>query len=471
MQHFQRVYNNVRHLDGAGPSPINISRIDHGSLPMLHSMMRTGMRVDLDHFAKLEKTLVDDMSAIDEWVKDETGHYCNLNSGDQKADLLFTKLGLKQAHPKRTKGDTRESVEDAVLVAIQHDHPIVPKILEFNELSKLLGTYVRPMPKLAQKVGFGHWRMFPKLTHTRVPSGRFACKEPNLLAMPTRTERGREIRVGFIADPGWVFISCDLSQIEPRIAAHRSKDPNLLRIYRNGEDIYSDFAIAAFKLKDERYFDKEAGKWKYPYVSSVDHRRPSKTCVLAALYDVTGKGLLEQMPIMCSGCNLEATKHTCSRFRPLWNENNCDQLITSFYLRYPHLIKMRKIDHKNTFKYGYMWDDWGRLLHVAAVYSVLPWVVSAALREVGNYPIQAAAAGCLKLAMAAVHDDIEDGGLMDLVKFHLPIHDEILSSAREDIAEEVGSMIAGRFESCVRLDVPIKAGTAMADTWGALDKG
>lgn len=465
----QKLYNGVR-FPMDGPSLENVRRIDHFARPMIHSMMMRGLKVDLSHFARMEKVLIDDMDRLTEEVKSMTGIYVNLDSGDQVSALLFKKLGLKQARPSFTKSGDRESVENEVLVAIQHDHPVVPKILAFKELSKLLGTYVRPMPKLARKVGHDHWRMFPKLGDTRVPSGRLNCKEPNLLAMPNRTERGRQVCEGFITDTGWTFLSVDESQIEPRIVAHRSEDPALMSIYFNEEDIYSDFAIGAFHLKDTRH--KDATGWHYPGVDKKLHRFPSKTCILAAIYDVTNIGLLEQMPTVCKNCKKEATLHDCQKFEPLWNENNCQDILNAFYVRYPHILKMRRRDHANARRFGYLWDEWGRILHVAAVRSVLEWVVSSALREAGNFPIQSTAQGTVKLTMAAVHDDLTNGGLYGEVVYPLlQIHDELLFECREDVVEEIAELVKWRFETCVELKVPIKAGAAMSNqSWGAVPK-
>lgn len=436
---------------------------------MIHSMATRGLQVDLAHFAKMEKVLVEDMDRITEEVKDLTGRRVNLDSGDQVSDLLFNYLGLKQARPKLTTSGDRESVENEVLVAIQHDHPVVPKILNFKELSKLKGTYVSPMPRLARRVGHGTWRMFPNFNTTRVPSGRLSCKEPNLLAMPNRTPRGRQICEGFITDEGWVFVSVDESQIEPRTVAHRSQDVELMRIYHNEEDIYSDFAISAFKLKDTRYQDTDG--WHYPGVDKKVHRFPSKTCILAAIYDVTNIGLLEQMPTVCRNCHKEATLHDCAKFQPLWNETNCQDILNSFYLKYPGILSMRTRDHRRARRFGFVWDDWGRILHVTAVRSVLEWVVSAALRETGNFPIQSTAQGTVKLTMAAVQDDLARLKMLgNNVWPLLQIHDELLFEARKDVADELAAMVAQRFETCVRLTVPIKASSAQSHTWGSLPK-
>lgn len=475
---FQRCYGGVRFLDGAGPSLKNVARLDDGARPMIRSMMGRGLKVDLYHFAAMEKVLIADMDRTTEEVKAMTGQYVNLDSGPQVSHLLFKSLGLKQARVNMTKSGDRESVENEVLVAIQHDHPVVPKILVYKELSKLKGTYVTPMPKLAQRVAFGHWRMFPKLGDTRVPSGRLNCKEPNLLAMPNRTERGRQICEGFITDDGWVYVSVDESQIEPRVVAHRSQDPALMDVYFNQEDIYSDFAIAAFKLENTRY--KDADGWHYPGVHKKTHRFPSKTCILASIYDVTNKGLLEQMPTVCKHCGRESSNHgliiegdkraPCTAFAPLWNEDNCQDLINAFYLKYLGIMSMRKEDHSRARRFGFIWDDWGRLLHCAAVRSVHPWVVSSSLREGANFPIQSTAQGTVKLVMAQVQADLEEGSLLDVVHPLLQIHDELLFECRRDMADELAAHVSHRFENCVQLRVPITASSAQAPNWGSLPK-
>lgn len=482
----QKLYNGV-HLLGQGPCLDNVERIDLGALPMISHMMKTGLQVDLSHFQKMDTLLTQDMERLTESVHDMTGYYVNLGSGDQVADLLFKKLGLKQIRPKMTKGGSRESVENEVLVAIQHDHEAVPAILEYKEVEKLNGTYVRPMPGLAKKRGLGRYYLYPNLGCTRVPSSRLNCREPNLLAMPNRTERGRQVCEGFICESNQVYLSVDFSQIEPRLAGHLSQDPNLLKIYRNNEDIYSDFATAAFKLPDKRYPCNGCGKvskhgvcdnkdhkepsWHYPSVHKKDHRFPAKTCILASFYDVSGKGLLEQMPIICANCQKEATKHDCGKFASYWTENMCTDLINAFGMRYEEVIRMRMQMHRTARKHAFIWDMWGRLLHVAAVRSAHNWVISAALREAANFPIQSGAQGIMKLAMAMVMDALRIGRMLGvIIDPVLQIHDELLFVVLREYAEEMGAFISDLFESVVELSIPIKASTAMANNWGSMPK-
>lgn len=474
-----RLYNGVRLLR-TGPSLLNVRKIDMGATPMIVSMMQRGLEVDLSHFARMAVTLKQGMEEITESIHTLTGYRINIDSPIQVSDLLFKKLGLKQARRKLTaKGD--ESTEEEVLLAIQHEHQAIPKILEYKELSKLKGTYVDPMPRLARRSAFGVWRMYPNLGMTRVPSGRLNCKEPNLLAMPSRTWRGREIRKGFITQPGWVYVSVDESQIEVRVCADNSEDENLIRIYENEEDIYSDFAISAFSLEDTRFRD-EKGKWQYPTVDKTEHRSPSKTCVLAAIYDVTEKGLLEQMPIICIHCRLPLTADkegmklhgpgTCDyTFAPLWTEDKCGQILAAFYRRYPGILQDRRRNHMRAKMKGYLWDMWGRILHVAATRSVIPYVQSSALREAGNFPYQSGAQGTIKLTMAEVHDDLIVSKMLGTVVHPLlQIHDELLFEVREDVAEELTGHVVSRFQTCAPLRVPIKAGGAIAKTWGDLEK-
>lgn len=463
----QILYNGIK-LGVSGPDIDNINKLDLNYLPLVHHMVKSGMQVDPTHFTKMEKILIDDMESITEKIHTITGLYINVASADQVADLLFDKLGLKPAKSKKTPTGKRETVDEDVLTAIQHEHPVVGLVQDYREFDKLRGTYAVPLAKLSQRVNFTEWRIFPNLTHTRVPSGRLSCKEPNLLAMPNRTERGRQLCEGFITKPGWVYLSVDFGQLEPRVAAHRSEDETLIEVYRNSEDIYSDFATSAFKLEDKRYQDVDG--WHYPTVDKKAHRFPSKVCILASIYEVSGSGLLMQMPVICENCNLEASRHTCGRFQTKWTEDSCTDLINAFYIKYPGLMAMRRKDHAYAKKFAYITDEFGRVLHVTAVRSVLPWVVSAALREAGNLPIQGTGRSIVKVGETQAYDGLGELGLLGICSPVLDIHDELLLEVREDMAEEVGAYIAGTFENVCRLKVPLKTSVAQAECWGLMAK-
>jgi len=446
-----RLFGGVRLVDG--PSVRNIRLLDAGAMPWIESASYYGIQVDPPHFVKLSKELGDEMESLTDEVQKVTGVYTNLDSPQQVSDLLFKGLGLKQARRKMTQSGAREAADNEVLEGIKHDHPIIPLILEYKECSKLRGTYCGPIVKLARKAPDGTWRLYPNFKYTRVPSGRFSCDEPNLLAIPAHSKRAKRLREGFITRDGWVLITVDFSQIEPRIAAHRSNCKALIQVYENDEDLYSDFAITAFKLKDDRYQD-DTGKWKYPHVDKEDHRFPSKTAVLACLYRVTAPGLLAQMPVGKG-----------------WTENRCqDLLINPFYIKYHELIQMGKRDDARARNKEMVWDMFGRILHTPGVKSVLPWVVSATLRELANHPIQGSACGAFKLAMASTHQIWEQARLEDVIHPLLPIHDELLYEVREDLAEEWISVVGGEMGRCIPLLVPIKTSGAQGRTWAEVEK-
>ncbi len=491
------LYNGIHLCDS--PDLDNVERLDIGYMPIMHHMMTTGLQIDPTHFEKMDKILTQDMEEKTEIVREITGYYCNLSSPQQVSELLFKQLKLKQARLKLTSTDM-ESTAWEVLVAIQHDHEAIPHIIEYKEIEKLRGTYVRPIPKLAVKRGRKSY-LLPNLAQTRVPSGRNNCKEPNLLAMPNRTERGREVCEGFICDDGYVYLSVDVSQLEPRTSAHLSQDPALLRIYRNNEDIYSDYATAAFKLDDQRYkcngyrtwtdkydalgsFSRSVEcenpehlepTWHYPTVHKKDHRFPAKTCILAWFYEVSASGLLEQMPVICANCHVETTKHKkqdCPKgYKALWTEDLCQELINAADDTYGEVIKTRLKFHKEARRYAKVSDMWGRILHVDAVRSTHSWVVRAALREAANFKIQGGGRGLVKLGETHIFDDMTNMMMLgDVADPVLDIHDELLTHCREDVADELGQYQISIFENVVPLSVPIKAGMAKAQTWGKIGK-
>jgi DNA polymerase I-like protein with 3'-5' exonuclease and polymerase domains len=134
-------------------------------------------------------------------------------------------------------------------------------------------------------------------------------------------------------------------------------------------------------------------------------------------------------------------------------------------------MDMRRKDHQTARQTAMIWDDFGRNLHVTAVRSVLPWVVSAALREAGNLPIQGTARGIVKLGETQVYDELLEMGVVnDICQPVLDVHDELLCCVQERWADEIGSHITNVFENVVKLRVPLKASTAKAQVWGKMPK-
>ncbi len=430
-----RLFGGVRLVNG--PSMANVERLDLGAIPMVDSMQSNGLLVDLPHFEALGEVLKSDMERLTEEAKALTGHYTLLSSGDQVADLLFHKLELKVRgkKPKMTDSGKREQVDETALVQLKHLHPVVPVILEFKEVHKLLNTYVEPMPGFVQSDG----RIRPAIRTTRASTGRLSMYDPNLMAIPVRSERGKDVRRGFIAPPGWVFVTVDLSQIEMRIMAHHANCAGLIKVYEDSLDVYSDFAVTAFHLPNLAAVDKDA------------HRTPAKTCMLAVMYDVSPPGLLEAMPVGKG-----------------WDEQGCKRLIESFYSKYPEVLRARREDHSRARRYGYVWCMFGRIRHIPEVRSAIHTTRQSGMRQAGNQPLQSGAQGVIKLVMAETMDFITRLGLGEVVRPLLQIHDELLFEVHEAVADEWIAMVGGVVERCCELRVPIGWGGGHAPNWGDL---
>ncbi len=448
----QRCHGGVRYLGERGPSIANVRRLDNGALPWIEAAASSGIQVDVGHFERLARELELEMDSLTQEVQRQTGKYTNLGSSQQVSELLFKHMGLKQARKKLTKSGLRESSDEEVLDAIKHDHPVIPLILDFRECQKLKGTYCEPIITLARRCPDGTWRLFQHFKHTRVPTGRYAMEEPNLLAIPAHSKRAVHLRLGFITRTGWKIVTVDLSQIEMRIAAHRCNSEQLIKIYLDDADVYSEFAITAFHLDPTKYQD-EHRKWIYPAVNKEEHRFPAKTAVLASLYRVTAPGLLAQMPVGKG-----------------WTENKCQDLLNAFLIKFHEILAYCKIDDMRARRWLMAWDMWGRMLHTPGVKSALPYVIAESLRSLGNHPYQGGACGVFKLGMAQTHALWEGCNLQEVIHPLLPIHDELLYECREDVAEEWVHQVSREFENTVRLRVPIKTSGDIADTWGLIKK-
>ncbi|MCS7311177.1 MAG: DNA polymerase, partial [Armatimonadetes bacterium] len=195
--------------------------------------------IDGPYLQELSTRLQAQIEAIEREIHALAGEVFNVGSPKQLGAVLFEKLKL----PVIKKTKTGYSTDAEVLQALIDKHPIIRKIIEHRELSKLRSTYAEALPKLVNPLT---GRIHTKLNQTVTATGRLSSSEPNLQNIPIRTEVGREIRRAFIADPGYRLLSLDYSQIELRILAHMSGDPMLMRAFEQGEDIHPATAAILF---------------------------------------------------------------------------------------------------------------------------------------------------------------------------------------------------------------------------------
>jgi DNA polymerase-1 len=406
--------------------------------------------------AGLEARLTEKQAKIQAEIDGLVGRPLYTGSGDKVADFLFRELGLVPG--RLTPSQKRPQVGEDALLKLRDQHPVVPLILEWRGVEKLLDTYIRPLPGMRDENG----RIHTRLKNTTARTGRLASEEPNLQNQPIQDEDGRLIRSAFCAGPGCVIADLDLSQIEMVVAAHESKDPKMREIFRGGLDIHIKTACALFGLDYEQVQARcaavKAGTADNGEIAWVKQfwqtkRLPSKTLGFQVLYGCAAQGL--QDGIVAAG-------------GPLIPLEDCDRYIAGWFEEYSGVRDWVEAQHQRARRYGMVWDMFGRPRLIPEVHSALQGVRAAGLREAGNHPIQSGAGGILKLGMA------ETQGLVEMFQSNwpsercwplLPVHDELLFELGRPIAEDFCGMAKSIMETAVPLDVPTKAEYGIGENW------
>jgi len=423
--------------------PPNVKDVDINSVPYLVHMTRAGIRIDPEKFAILSHKLA--IKIQDEearaWVS--VGEAFNLGSDDQVAKMLFIKLGLSPK--KKTKGG-KWSVNEDVLEEIKEQHPIIPHILEHRRLSKLKGTYADGLPKKANTEN----RIYARWNGAFVETGRLSCSGPNLMQIPARDEEAKDIKLGFIPEPGKVFVALDYGQVELRTAAHISQDQGMIDAFWRGEDIHLATAMDSFNISS-------------PELVSYVQRRDAKILNFGVLFGLTPYGLLNNIPAE----EKDPYIHTKA-----WAED----FIQRYFRARPGLKKY--IDATKAFvrRFGYVQDVFGRVRWIPEVASSQARIRAEGERNAINMPIQATAAGIMRIAMGDMLS-VNGSGALDayvesgLVRTPLQIHDQVILEVWEPIWRDVATMVKVVMERAAPwLSVPLVADVEMGPSWGELEK-
>jgi DNA polymerase-1 len=454
-----------------GPDLDNVARIDHGAMPMIAAMHRYGIRIDLPFLRSLETKVSVQQAEIESQIhlaigagyQDFNGKVrvpFNVGSPDHCARLLFHHLKVQGDQPvPMTKKGKRESTDDETIGMFHTAHPVCDLILEWRERDKLLGTYIRPIQRKVDSNSYLH----TELTVTTAATGRLSSKNPNLQNIPVRTSLGREVRMAFVASPGCVLVSTDLSQIEMRWAAHRSQDPTMLSVFQKGEDIHSRTTCNVFGL-DYGHI-AELTRRVETKTASVDEvkeykhfkqfqRLPCKTVGFGVLYGQTAQGL--QSSLATEGVD--------------WTLEECEDLIQNkFFGVYPRLRDMLERDHSTARRYALIWDDFGRVRLVPEAKSCHRRIREEGIRKAGNHPEQAGAQGTEKLGMAGLWPLMEDINQDVQCRPVLQIHDDCLSDVHRSIADDYAQLARYEFEHASPLDgVPVLSSISIGERWGEL---
>jgi DNA polymerase-1 len=391
-------------------------------VPVLARMERNGIRIDEAFFGKMSEKLNRELELIQEEIWKLAGEEFNINSTIQLREILFEKMELPVK--KRTK--TGPSTDASVLEALAEEGHDIPRLmLEYRELEKLRSTYVDALPKLV------HWRtkrIHTSFNQTVAATGRLSSSDPNLQNIPIRTDLGREIRKGFVAEPGNVFLGVDYSQIELRILAHFSGDDAFVTAFREGIDVHRQTAAVIFD-------------------TGVDDVTPAmraqaKTINFATLYGQGPWSLARQLGI---------------------SQDEAKDFIDQYFERFAGVRAFLDEQVEKAAEQGYVETLLGRRRYIPELRSRNWNVRQFGQRVAQNTPIQGTAADLIKKAMIEIQDELDsiDTGAMML----LQVHDELLFEVPEAEVDPVREMVVVRMEGALELDVPLVADWGVGASW------
>jgi DNA polymerase-1 len=387
---------------------------------VLAAMEAAGVKVDTYRMGEITARLADRVEELEARSYELAGEEFMLGSTQQVARILFEKLGLT---PGR-KGKTGYSTDTRVLRSIRGEHELVGVIEEWREYSKLLNTYLGPLPSMIGEDG----RLHTTFNQTVAATGRLSTTSPNVQAIPIRTELGREIRSAFIAEPGHKLLSADYSQVELRILAHVSGEPKLREAFEAGEDIHA--ATAAEVLGKERA------------TLTKDERNVAKMVNFGIIYGISSFGLSE---------NLEISREEAQAY------------IDAYLARFPHVQDFIQRTIEQAARDGFVTTLLGRRRPVPEIRASNRQTRSLGERLAVNSVMQGTAADVIKRAMVSIHRRLrEEGRAARLV---LQVHDELLLEVPEAEVSAVKSLVREEMCAAYPLDPPLEVDIGLGEDW------
>lgn len=399
------------------------SLYDEMELPCLYAlyeMEKNGIRVDgeaLHQYGKKLRTRIEELTAE---IHAMAGEEFNINSPKKLGEILFEKLGLKNG--KKTKTGYSTSAE--VLEKLKNAHPIIPKILEYRQLTKLNSTYAEGLAGYIRADG----RIHGKFHQTVTVTGRISSADPNLQNIPTRMPLGREIRKVFIPEEGSVFVDADYSQIELRVLAHMSGDAALIAAYQADEDIHAITASQVFDVP----------------LDQVDStlRRKAKAVIFGIVYGISSFGLGQDLDI---------------------SRKEAEGYIEKYFATYGKVKEFLDRTVEDAKKNGYTVTMFGRRRPIPELASSNFMTRSFGERAAMNAPVQGTAADIIKIAMVRVNRRLKEEHLQS--KLVLQIHDELIIETKKEEVEIVQKILVQEMMHAADLAVPLLVDANVGDSW------
>jgi len=370
-------------------------QIEMPALPALEQMESAGVELDLFALEDFSQQLALKISKAKEEIETAAGTSFNLNSPRQLGVILFENLKLV-AKPKKTKTGQYKT-DEATLQTLSGLHPIIDDILAYRMMTKLKSTYVDALPNaVSPRTGRIHTTYHQAATST----GRLASSDPNLQNIPIRTELGREIRKAFVAGPGKRLLAADYSQIELRIIAAISNDSTMIQAFNHGLDIHAATAARVYGVG--------------PEAVDPEMRRKAKMVNFGISYGISAFGLAQRLAIP---------------------RTEAADIIDNYFHQFPGIKTYIEETIQFCVEHGYVETLSGRRRYLPDIRSSNKTVKSAAERNAINMPIQGTAADLIKIAMAHIHQDLQENEFRSLML--LQVHDELIF---EVVPEEEGAL-------------------------------
>jgi DNA polymerase-1 len=390
---------------------------------VLASMEEAGILVDKKSLGALSSELEKNIDAITREIYDLAGSTFNINSPKQLGKVLFEDLGLP-APGRRGKTKSLSTASD-VLEGLGEAHPVVAKILEHRQFTKLKSTYVDALPAL---IDARSGRLHTTYNPTGSATGRLSSSNPNLQNIPVRTELGRQIRAAFVARPGWTLLAGDYSQIELRILAHLSEDPTLLDAFRKGEDIHTRTAAEVFSIP--------------PLAVGPEERRRAKAVNFGIVYGLSPFGLSQQLGIP---------------------QKEARAYIEAYFQLYAVVRTFIDSTIEQARQSGVSRTMFGRLRPIPDLHAKNPAARGFAERTAINSPLQGSAADLIKMAMIRIDRRLKEEKSQALML--LQVHDELLFEVPEDEIAAIAALVKKEMESVHKLKVPLVADIKAGRNW------
>ncbi len=395
---------------------------------VLLEMEQAGVRVDVN----LLRSAISDLLTKLERIEEEFRGYTmwdpvNINSPKEVGDFLFGRLGLSKKPKKTRTGQYSTREEDLEMVADRH--PAVRLILDYRGLSKLINTYLFPLPMMVNPLT---GRIHTTYHQAKTATGRLSSSDPNLQNIPVRDEQGREIRKAFTAndpDAGDLFVSADYSQVELRLMAHLSEDTSLIEAFRHGADIHAATAAKIFGIPEEEV--------------TGEMRRKAKTANFGIIYGISAFGLSARLGIP---------------------RGEAKELIDGYFRSFPGVKRYIDKTIEQAHKDGYVDTLFGRRRYIQNINSRNRNLVANAERMAINAPIQGTAADIIKVAMVRVARRLREEGFRS--QMILQVHDELCFTVPGDERERLVAMVKEEMEQVLpSLSVPLVADVGVGENW------